>query len=428
MRSLTMRSLVPAAVLSAAAFAAGCDTTPGPSLYDPIETGQYAPAAPDPVVTSVTPDPGSPMIGSSYVAGLTTVTLSGTNFKPNNDSTFLYVAGERVMPISITPTQIRFRIPDTIGDGLTVRVMVLGATNFGSPAPFSIKSAFTRWGEIGAANILFSLATDVATQTGYVSMSEAGVNQGFVRQTGPAKGTTAVATTTTPPEIAYHDGFIYIVNNVRAVLRFAVPAPGAPPTPQSQQQTWQALTDTGLGLRAIDIEPNGTVWTGGVSTNAAQRGFYRITQAKVVTRTPFDGEVTAIEKAGSKLYVAGVRGGTRGIWRYDVAADGTVSGETQVVAFTGDYAAIIVNMLAVTAGGDVIAGTNNTAEPVLRVTAAGEISSLYPGLLSGTVSSMRWISNTQLLIAGPRIVSDLTGSMRTTGDLIVAEAFTTAQL
>ncbi len=426
MRSLTMRSLVPAAVFAASAFAAGCDTTPGPSLYDPIETGQYAPPAPDPVITSVASDPGSPMIGSAYVAGLTTVTITGTNFKPHNDSTFVYVSGQRVMPISITPTQIRLRVPNLPGENRTVYVSVLGATNFGRPAPFSIKSAFARWGDVGVANALYGVAADMASQTGFVSLSETSASQGIVRVTGAEKGTSVVTTSFFWPELAYHDAQIYGVRGVQAVFRFAVPTGS---TPTTQQQVWHNLGDARISLRALDVDPEGTVWTGGLNTNSdvAQRGFYRITQAKVVTRTPFDGEVTAIEKAGAKLYVAGLRGGTRGIWRYDVAGDGTVSGETQLVAFTGTYAGLTPNALAVTAAGDVIVGTDFTADPVLRVTPSGEISSLYPGLLSGTATAMRWISSTQLLISGPRVLSDA-NSVKTSGDLILAEAFSTAQL
>lgn len=414
-----MRLLVPAVLASL--LVAGCDTSPGASLYDPIKDGSYTSPRPDPVVTSVAPEAGTPLIGTTYVAGLTTLVITGSNFSSNQDSTFVYVGGKRVMPLSLTPTQIRIRVPNQIGSGIPVHVSVLRAENYARPAPIAIKSAFKRWGDLIPSNVPFGVATDVAQRIGYVSLNQSDASQGIVRVVDSTKWTPSITTTFQWPELGFYDNQVYAVRGVQAVFRFTIPA--------TAQQVWHNLGDSRISLRAIDVDPDGTVWTGGVNlnTDAAQRGFYRITQAKVVTRTPFDGEVTAIEKAGSMLYVAGVRGGTRGIWRYEVGASGAVSGETQLVAFTGDYAAITPNALAVTTGGDVIVGTDLTTDPVLRVTPAGVISSMYPGLLSGTVTAMRWISSTELLISGARILSDA-ASMKGPSDLIVADVFTTGRL
>ncbi len=415
-----MRFSAPALLLATAALASGCDTSTGPSLYDPIQAGAYQ-TRPDPVVTSVAPDAGTPLIGTSYVAGLTTLTITGSNFNPSLDSTFVYVGGKRVTPISVTATQIRVRVPNLPGDAVPVQVSVLRATNFARPsAPFVIKTAFTRWGELAVANTVFGVATDPSASVGYASLNLGAVSQGIVRVTGATPPTPSITTTFQWPELGFFDNQVYGVRGVQAIFRFTIPA--------TAQQVWANLSDNRISLRAIDVDPQGTVWTGGLNTNpdATQRGFYRIDQAKVVTLTPFDGEVTAIEKAGNTLFVAGTRGTTRGIWRYAVAANGAVSGEAQLVAFTGEYATLTPNALAVTASGDVLVGSDYK-EPVLRVSPAGAIVSHYPGLLSGTVTAMRWLNDTQLLISGARILSDAK-SVAGPGDLIVAESFRTAQL
>ncbi len=413
-----MRSLLSAACLAALAVA-GCDTAPGPSLYDPIATGTYQ-TRPDPVVTSVVPEAGTPLIGPSYVAGLTTLLINGSNFNPSLDSTFVYVGGRRVMPLSVTATQIRLRLPNTVGDALPVHVSVLRATNFGRPsAPIAVKSAFERWGDIAKANTLFGVATDPVAGVGYASLNLNGASQGIVRVSGAALWQPSITTTFQWPEIAFFGGQIYAVRGVQAIFRFDIPG--------TTQTVWSNLGNNQISLRAIDVDADGTVWTGGVflGTDATQRGFYRINQARVVTRTPFDGEVTAIERAGDVLYVAGIRGTTRGIWRYAVAADGAVSGETQMVAFTGDYAQITPNALAVTTSGAVLVGSDYR-EPVLRISPTGQIESHYPGLLAGTVTAMRWLSPTRLLISGARVLSDAK-SVDTVGDLVVAETFLTAR-
>ena len=414
-----MRFSATALLLVTAALASGCDTSAGPSLYDPV--GTQTKTRPDPVVTSVAPEAGTPLIGTSFVAGLTTLTINGSNFNPSLDSTFVYVGGRRVTPLSVTATQIRIRVPNLPGDAVPVQVSVLRATNFARPsAPFVIKTAFTRWGDLAAASVLFGVATDPAASVGYASLNLGTVSQGIVRVTGAAAPTPSITTTFQWPELGFFDNQVYGIRGVQAIFRFTIPA--------TAQQVWANLGDSRISLRAIDVDPQGVVWTGGVNSNTdvTQHGFYRIDQARVVTRTPFEGEVTAIEKAGNTLYVAATRGTARGVWRYAVAADGTVSGETQLVAFTGEYALLTPNALAVTSAGDVLVGSDYK-EPVLRVSPTGTIVSHYPGLLSGTVTAMRWLNTTQLLISGARVVSDAK-SVATTGDLIVAESFRTAQL
>ena len=414
-------ALVAALVLIVAA----CDTAEQPSLYEPVQTGTYQ-SRPDPTVQAVELAPGTPSVGGAAVAGLSEMVITGTNFNASPESTFVYVGGQRVPAasmMSLSATQIRFRVPNLPGTR-SLNVTVLRAENFGRPpGPLTIVSAFERWGDLGAANQPFGVAADRAAGVGYVSITETGpngpVSLGIQRLTQPARQN-AITTTFTWPEIDFFDNQIYAVRGVQAVFRFTIPA--------TAQQVWHNLVDAQISLRALDVDAQGNVWTGGVygGTNPARRAFYRITPAKVVTTVPFEGDLTAIERAGDYVYVAGVRNNVRTLWRYRVAADGAVGAEEEIVRFTGPYDGITLNALAVTSTGDVLVGTDYT-EPVLRVSADGSsIVSHYPGMLRGTVTALRWLSESRLLISGARIVGDANSEKATNGDLVVAHAFVTA--
>ncbi len=113
-----------ALVLLVAAVAVGCDTAPGPSLYDPIKEGTYQPPNPDPALTGISPASGEAL------AGVTELTLTGQRFNPSADSTFVYFNGERQPVRSITPTEIRLRAPNMPKVAIDIKVSVLRAENF----------------------------------------------------------------------------------------------------------------------------------------------------------------------------------------------------------------------------------------------------------------------------------------------------------
>ncbi len=401
--------------LALATFA-GCDTAEGPSLYDPIQKGTYQPPRPDPVLTGI-----EPAVGLS-LAGVTTLTLTGQNFAPSPDSTFVYFNGTRYPVLAVTPTTITMKAPNlpsrdvTVRD-LMVRVAVVRAEHFSQQVGYALLPAVERLGELAVSDQPFGLASD-ADGNVYFSVTVEGKGGGIRKSTPQGAFTQyASATAATYPDLAYAPATGLLgVRNVRAVFKIneGGTADGTPP--------YVVLPPAQLVLRAIDTDDAGVVWTGGSGT-----GFlYRVGLDKAVSPFPAPGSVLALEVRDDFLYASVVSDGVNKIVRYPLSGQGLGAAE-DVVNVTATFPEQQVTALAFTAGGDLIMGTTlvptapatqvNEA-PLLERLADGTFGELYDGLLVGNVAGLTWGTGNMLYASGPRIVASKESSA-TKGDLVV---------
>lgn len=402
----------PLGLLAVLALFAACDTAPGPSLYDPIEDGSYRAPRPNPSLTSISPPPGDAL------AGVSVLTLTGQNFAPSVDSTFVYFNGSRYPVLSVSPTEIQMRAPNLPQDGLRVRVSVLRAEHFSETHTYRLLPAVERLGEHGTTEAPVGMTTD-ADGNVYMSFLRDGAGGGIRKVTPDGVPTQyATATASTYPGLAYSEATGLLgVRNVRAVFRIAE---GGTAT----GSTYFVFPNAQLRLRAIDIDASGNVWTGGGGVSS----FYRLAPDQTVTEVPHPGgDVRAIIALDDYVYVSlsTVSGTTVDNRVYRFALTGGNIGPAEEVARISElYAGTEVTAFAATAGGDLFMGTarlgdgaaNNPA-PILELPAGGSLGELYDGLMVGSVVGLGYGPGTLLYAFGPKVVA-IDASMATAGDLI----------
>lgn len=428
LRSRALHSAFPLraalALVALGPLVAACDTASdrGASLYTPDET--IGARLPDPTFTSVTPKTGEALIGGKAVAGITQLVLKGANFVPGKTSVFFN--GKPVQVVSMTTTEIVVVAPNMPMDNVAVKVMVQGAVNFSPVQTIALASAIVRWGALGQANGARGVATDYGANTGYAYVLEGNGQLGFQRVVDGTR-----TTVVTPPagadwpELAYQGGFLYGVYGVPGIARFQVPG--------GTRQIWaQVSTDLGVQITAFDLEADGGIWAGGRHNIAAStnRRLYYISPAKAVTNFPHGGEITAVEATASKIFVAGTVAGEVGVWTY-ARTGNTVGAPTLLAAFPST---VVVNALAATADGGVLAGVAPTdvnlnatfADPLRHVSASGAVTTRLPGLLNKGIVAMRWLDAERLLVSGAAMVGNDESQKPARGDLLTVAPLVSA--
>lgn len=140
-----------------------CAEDPQKSLYELDPTYSQKP---DPIITKVEPAAGA-------YAGISEVTITGTNFDPseNYSHTRVYFGGKKAQINSMTSDEIICIAPVIAGDSLLVKVQVDGATLFGVSEPYKLEYAQKDYGGITGAFNAYGLAVDLDENL-YVSLGE----------------------------------------------------------------------------------------------------------------------------------------------------------------------------------------------------------------------------------------------------------------
>jgi hypothetical protein len=348
----------------------GCDLAPdnGGSLFDPNREFTA-----DPQVTAIEPAGG-------WLAGVGTLTITGQNFSTQPSENLVFFNGTRAIVEEATATQLRVRTPNVVAENIAVRIGKMNSERF-VETTYRLQAAVQPWGALGQMDEPYGMA---AAPDGslYVFLFSEGQNAGIHRIApdntrsffAASPGFTVTSLAVAP------DGMVYGVTNQRAIFRW--PAGGG------ARQTFTAFPEQPLPARStiisIDIAPDGTVWGGGDR-------IYQVSPAGVQMVFPFEGNVRTIKVMGSTLYVLGIRNENRRVWTYPINADGTLGEERLLLALDQhpQLANALVAGLAVSNDGDVFFGTN-LANPLVRVTPAGQWEFFFPGILRPSAYELVW--------------------------------------
>ena len=99
-------------------FVYSCNQETAPSLYD-LPVGNQ----PTPAITTIDPP-------NAALAGVTVVTLTGSNFNTNIANNFVYFNGVPGDVISATSTELKVKVPNIVADTVKVKVSVYKSENF----------------------------------------------------------------------------------------------------------------------------------------------------------------------------------------------------------------------------------------------------------------------------------------------------------
>jgi hypothetical protein len=273
-----------------------CSKNDAPSLYDP--NASYKPA---PTITSIAPT------GSAF-AGMDTIVIQGTNFSSVLAENSVFFNASSAALLSATPTQISIVAPLVTIDSIGVRVIVGGSLLFSNTVQYKLIAGVAPFGGLLPNDTTTSLATDVNGNLYFAYLShaiEAGISEvtpAGVRSTyAPA---TAGVTQWTGLKMG-PGGYLYAARSFRALYRFS---PGG----GSSGALWLAFP-LGTAISDIDVDQAGNVW--GVGNNS---NIYNIQSSKVITTSPFVGNIHSVRVYNGYLYFAAKTDAGEKIWRASI--------------------------------------------------------------------------------------------------------------
>ena len=360
-------SMVVRVAIAGVVIQAGCDTGPGPSLYDPDTE-----SAPDPVITSVDPE-------GAALAGVDIVTIMGSNFSATPDDNFVYFGGTRGDLLEASTTSLRVRPPNAPQPELELRVAVLGAEHFSNAVHYRLEAAAEEFGKIAGFEEPFAITSDGEGNL-YVSLFSDMRSAGVVRIAPDGARTIYAETTFKWDALTFGpDGALYTARGVRAVFRF---------TEGSSQQTWAVIQNSAVRIRALAFDAQGNLWAGGPNTS-----IFRIAPDGSIRAFAFEPNVADLAVAGGALYAAASSNGLSQVIRIPILDSGNLGDPDVLVSMANAH----VHALAVASTGEVIVGTD-AADPVYVVQTDGSAEVLYPGILTPAAVSFAWGTGTTLFM------------------------------
>jgi hypothetical protein len=343
----------------------GCKEEPPTSLYDLPRDSR-----PQPVITTVDP-------AASALAGVTTITINGSNFSGTPSENLVYFDAAAATVLTASTTKLTVRAPAVLGDTLKLRVMVYKADLFSTPRTYKLISAAASFGSLGKVDEPYAVTADASGNV-YVSIISGGTGVGVKKITpagvlsdyAPATaGVTRWAAMKVGP-----GGLIYTTRILKVIYR--IPAGGG------AAAIW--LT-AGLGtIYDLDFDANGNCWAGGNNT-----AVYRVKQDKSVKSFDFTCNVRAVRVFNGYLYLGGKVDTTEGVWRAQIINSDSLGTFEKYFDFSSKYSGYLVNALTFAADGDMYIGTD-AAEAIVVVHPSKTSEGLYPGLFTPPMWAFTW--------------------------------------
>jgi hypothetical protein len=343
----------------------GCTKKPDPSIFDP--NWQSGPA---PTITSITaPSPA--------LAGVSTVTVNGTNFSAAKANDIVYFDATPAAILSASTTQISVRAPNLVKDSIQVTVSALGSQYFSNYISFNLKAAAITFGGLASTETPYGVECDTAGNV-YASMVSGGTGIG-VKKFTPA----GTRTDFSPPFSSAVNhwsgmkfgpaGFMYLAAG-RTIL-FRVPAAGGA----------SAVWASGLAgtVSDFDFDQQGNVW--GVGTSDV---IVEVKQNLTKKSFAFRGSGYSARVYGTNLYVAAHRDSLVRIWSLPILGD-SLGAEQVFFDFGAHYSGYEALAITFASDGTLFIGTDSP-NGIIVIHPDGTYEPYYPGLLLPQPVSFAW--------------------------------------
>jgi len=166
--------LIPAGLLLVAvALFIGCKKEPPTGLYD--DPSLNVASKPQPVITSITPSGGA-------LAGVTQITLTGTNFTAVKENNFVYFDATLATILQASATQLVLNAPLVVKDSIAVRVGVFGAQQLSPAVSYNLSAAAEEFSKFQSFEEPWATTAD-ADGNLYVSLFSNGKGAGIAKIT-----------------------------------------------------------------------------------------------------------------------------------------------------------------------------------------------------------------------------------------------------
>lgn len=346
----------------------GCSEDITPTLTE------FSPASlPTPAITAISPP-------TEALAGVTKITITGSNFSSTLKNNLVYFNGVPGKVISSTSTQLELISPVVISDSVLIKIAIIGSEKFSNVFSYKLKAAaaeFYPFDPVTKKEIPYAITID-NMENMYASLKDLGIkkisNQGVLTSFAPKGPETFFRSITFAS-----DNAVYAVRGgIKGVYKVAENT-----APAAFVASSQGITDN---VNSINFdESRNVLWAGG-NTGI----IYRITLNKNVKKFNINGNITAIRVAGNDLYVAATTD-KEVIWKMPIiSADSIGAPELYFDLSTQINSLIKIIDLVIAQDGDLYVGTDKTADPVYAIHPDKSFEELYPGLINSAVYSLVW--------------------------------------
>ncbi|MEQ9308378.1 MAG: IPT/TIG domain-containing protein [Balneolaceae bacterium] len=379
----------------------------GNSIYNP----DYEPSRPAPEITNISPEVG-------YLAGVDSVIVTGTNFATDPDSLIIDFGGSAGIIKEATKTRLVVRPGTNFGDDLSVRVAVRGADFFSNSYPYDLAQPFGIYPGLTSTD---SPSTPVAVddQNNVYAII---TSNGVIRYTKIAPdGTKEIDQVKYPGEprpdvedtrpypsdstmrfTAYSDievgpgGTLLLAQqNIRAIFQKTF-GNGL------REGVWTASGATALKIRDMIYDNNGYLWVVGFDSDE----IHRFTVAdRSETRFPFEGDFSSVafKSDGNELYVGGLIDGKQSVWKFTIDASGNIGTGELYFDFSEYYNGTVSSMIFASNGELLITtgtqASDITKPSIVRVFPNGTHQELYEGMIKPGAYSITWRDDNFAVVA-----------------------------
>ena len=374
---------------------ASCNEDLTPSLWEDKPKGDT------PVISEVSP-------ASIALAGVTTITIKGSNFLTDASKNYVYFGGKQASILSSSSTELVVKAPDVTGD-LKLKVGVFGAELFSNEIPYTLEAAVQSIYGFKDFELPYALAVD-ANNNIFFSLVSDNNGKGIMKLTpdgtltnfAPKGGETFYNSIKVGPS-----NKIYGVRNVRAVFEVSE---GTAPV------AWSA-TESTLKFVDLDFDSQKNIWTGGTGGK-----IYRFTSATDKKGFDFAKDITSLRvfNDGVKeyLYVATTSSTEKAVYRMQIVSKDELGTPEKYFDFSANFDILTKSITAITLSqdGDMFLGLN-TSETIVVVHPDGTFSSWYPGLIKEPVINFTWDNGNNLYYSRGKITN--VGGTITSQQLII---------
>jgi hypothetical protein len=341
---------------------AGCKEEPPASLY----SEQYT-SRPQPVVTTIDP-------ATTALAGVTTVTITGSNFSPTIAENQVYFDATPATILTASATQLTVRAPILVKDTVALRISVFKSDKYSDPRQYKLLAAVSDFGGLAKTDEPYAVTADAAGNV-YVSISTSGVKKITPAGVKTAYASHAAGVTKWSAMKMGPAGVLYSARILKVI--YQTPAGGGAPV------VW--VTGSAIGnIYDLDFDAAGNAWAGGNNTS-----IYRVKQDKSIKAFPFTCNARSMRVYNGYLYVGGRIDTVEGVWRAPIVSADSLGAFEQYYNFSASYPGNIVNAVTFAADGDMYIGTDAAAAVVI-VHPSKSAEPLYPGLFTPSTLLFTW--------------------------------------
>lgn len=355
-------------------FFSSCSEDPVQSLYE-IPAGNL----PTPIITSIAPS-------GEALAGVTKITITGSNFVANPNYNVVYFNGYPATILSATHTSIELISPVVISDSVKIKISLVGGnSNFSNEIVYKLKAAVQElypFDVVTKGEMPYGITVD-ENENVYVSLAD--IRAGGSGGLGVKKITSSGVLTNYAPKGSetffnslniHQNDTIFATRRAKGVIQV------------TENTTPSTFLSSGINqiITDVDFDQYNNLWAVCDSNR-----IYRIKLDKQLKSFTVSGKARACKIVDDYLYVATLNDFDEKIMRYQIINPDSLSNGEEYYNFSNQISdSIKITDIAFSLDGDLIIGTDRTTDPIFVVHSDKSYEVLYPGLINYSIYSLCW--------------------------------------